>query len=151
MQGQQPVSLPDPTAATIGLLTFDEANQDPPGYLYHIDKHLHEISILPESSPEQRSLALQISQDINIVTGWDQQMRSNILELLGMDPAQWTVGKGLALLDEVATLANIAFVGQENPQGQVTAGIVQIHYAIQSLATFDVRACTTSDPCPALV
>ncbi len=151
LQGQQPVSLPDPTAATIGLLTFDEANQDPPGYLYHIDKHLHEISILPESSPEQRSLALQISQDINIVTGWDQQMRSDILELLGMDPAQWTVGKGLALLDEVATLANIAFVGQENPQGQVTAGIVQIHYAIQSLATFDVRACTTSDPCPALV
>ena len=150
LQGQQPVSLPDPAAAKIGLLTFDQVNQDPPGYLYHIDKHLHEISILPETSAAQKATALQVNQDINVVTGWDEQMRTDILQLFQMGPTQWSESKGLSLLDEVATLANIAFVGQVNPQGQVTDGVVQIHYALQSLATFDVRACTTSDPCPVL-
>jgi hypothetical protein len=55
------------------------------------------------------------------------------------------------LLNDAATLANEAFVGQINPQGQVLDGVVQIHYNIQRLATFDVKACTANSPCPSLV
>jgi len=54
---------------------------------------------------------------------------------------------GLALLDEVATLANDAFVGKVDSNAQVTDGVAQIHYAIQRMATFDIRACTAGNPC----
>ncbi len=62
--------LADPTIAKIGLLTFDPVTQDPPGYLYHIDKHLREIIALPETSAEQRALASQINSAINAVAAW---------------------------------------------------------------------------------
>lgn len=146
----QPI-LADPTISRIGLLTFDPANQTPPGYLYHIGKHLYEIAVLPEASSAQKALATQVNGEINNVNAWDEQMRTDALKLFQMSDEQLAGSQGLSLLDEVATLANAALVGQVNPQGSVTAGVVQIHYAIQSLATFNVRACTTSDPCPALI
>lgn len=139
--------LVDPTIAKIGLLTFDPQTQDPPGYLYHISKHLHEITLLPQITAGQKALASQINQAINVVNLWFQTIRDNVLKLYTMPDAQLFGSDGLALLDTVATLANTAFVGQVNPHDQVTAGVVQIHYDIQRLATFDVRACTASNPC----
>jgi hypothetical protein len=141
--------LVDPVIARIGLLTFDPANQNPPGYLYHMDKHLHEISILPETTAAQGKLTLQIDQGINAVNAWDQQIRTDVLNLLKMSDTQ--LPGSLNLLDEVATLANDAFVGKVNPLGQVTYGVTQIHYASQALATFDVQACQANSPCPPLV
>ena len=141
--------LVDPTIAKIGLLTFDTVNQNPPGYLYHIEKHLHEIAILPEATATQKTLALEIDQGINAVNTWDETMQTDALTLLKMNDTQ--LAGSLNLLDEVATLANNALVGQVNPQSQVTEGVMQIHYAVQSLATFDVQTCAASRPCPALV
>jgi len=141
--------LVDSTIARIGLLTFDPANQNPPGYLYHMDKHLHEISVLPETTAAQSKLTLQIDQGINAVNAWDQQIRTDALNLLTMSDAQ--LRGSLSLLDEVATLANDAFVGRVNPLGQVTYGVTQIHYASQALATFDVQVCQATSPCPSLI
>ncbi len=142
--------LVDPAIAKIGLLTFDTVSQDPPGYLYHIEKHLHEVSILPESTSYQRALALKIDQALNAIDAWDHTIRTDVLTLLQMSDEQLAGSQAISLLNEVATLANQAFVGKIDPQGQVTDGVIQVHYAIQSLATFDIRACTTSHPCPAL-
>jgi serine/threonine protein kinase len=143
----QPV-LADPRIAKIGLLTFDAAKQALPGYLYHIGaRHLHEISVLPQASQQQKAVASQIKQEIDVVNGWFETMRTEVLQLFHMSDAQLLGSESRALLDSVANLANIAFVGEINSQGQVTPGVVQIHYAIQSLATFDVRACTASNPC----
>ena len=142
--------LADPAIAKIGLLTFDPATQNPPGYLYHIGKHLHELSQLPQASTEQRALANRISQEINVVNEWFLTMRAEALQLYHMTDAQLVGSNARSLLDSVATLANTAFVGQINPQGQVTPGVVQIHYDIQQMATFDIRACTASNPCPSL-
>ncbi|HEY3992312.1 MAG TPA: protein kinase [Ktedonobacteraceae bacterium] len=143
--------LVDPAIAKIGLLTFDPANQDPPGYLYHMEKHLHEIAVLPEVTATQQSLALQIGQGINTIDAWDHTIRTDVLTLLRMSDAQLVGSKALSLFDEVATLANNALVGQVDPLGQVTDGVIQVHYAVQRLATFGVQACTASNPCPALV
>jgi len=142
--------LVDPAIAKIGLLTFDTVNQDPPGYLYHIEKHLHEVATLPESTSTQKALALQIDQGLNAVDAWDHTIRTDALTLYHMSDTDLAGSKGLNLLNEIATLANQAFVGQVDPQGQITDGVIQVHYAIQSLATFDVQACTTSSPCPSL-
>jgi serine/threonine protein kinase len=140
--------LADPTISKIGLLTFDPAKQVLPGYLYHIaTKHLREIAKLPQASADQKALALQINSEMEVVNTWLESMRTQILQFFHMTTAQAMGSDGRALLDSIATLANIVFVGQINSQGQVTPGVVQIHYDIQRLATFDVRACTSSDPC----
>ncbi|HEY0754566.1 MAG TPA: protein kinase [Ktedonobacteraceae bacterium] len=143
--------LVDSQVAKIGMLTFDTVNQNPPGYLYHIEKHLHEVATLPESSPTQKALALEIDQGLNAVDAWDHTIRTDALTLFHMSDAQLASSQGLSLLNEMAVLANQALVGQVDPQGQITDGVIQVHYAIQSLATFDVRACGVSNPCPALV
>ena len=140
--------LADPKIARIGLLTFAPAKQALPGYLYHIGtKHLREIALLPQSSPQQKALATQLLQEIDVVNTWFQTMRTEVLQLYHMTDAQLAGNDGRTLLDSVATLANTAFVGEIDSQGQVTPGVVQIHYDIQRLATFDVRACTASNPC----
>jgi len=139
--------LTDPIIARVPLLTFDPQNQNPPGYLYHIGKHLHELTAIPQTSAGQRALADQINQDVNRVNLWLETIRNDVLQLYHMTDTQLFSNDGLTLLDSAATLANYAFVGQVNPRAQVTDGVVQIHYNIQRLATFDIRACTTSDPC----
>ncbi len=137
----------DPTISKVGLLTFDPLTQDPPGYLYHIGKHLHEVTALPQTSATQKGLAIQIKQAIDGVNLWMRNIRDDVMKLYAMDSAHLTGKDGLTLLDEVATLANDAFVGKVDTNAQVTNGVVQIHYAIQRLATFDIRACTASNPC----
>ncbi len=150
----EPLYVDDPTTAKIGLLTFDPVNQNPPGYLSHIQKHLHEISLLPQTDPEQRAIANQVYEAFNAVKAWDEEMRTDVLQLYQMyqmDQAKLTGSQGLTLLNRVATLANRALVGQRSPEGQVTPGVAQIHYLIQRLATFDLQECTSAHPCPALV
>jgi eukaryotic-like serine/threonine-protein kinase len=139
--------LADPAISKVGLLTFDPLTQDPPGYLYHVGKHLHDLSILPEISATQKALAIQIKQELDGVNLWLRTIRDDILKLYVMPDAQLFSSQGRALLDEIATLANYAFAGKVDPHAQVTPGVVQIHFDIQRLATFDIRACTTSDPC----
>ena len=141
--------LSNPTIAKIGLLTPYPQTQDPPGYLYHIGKHLREIALLPQTSAAQKALAEQINQAIDQVTVWFNAIRKDVLQLYAMSDAQLFAsdGTGRSLLDTVATDANYAFVGQVNPQAQVLDGVVQIHYDIQRMATFDIRSCTASNPC----
>jgi hypothetical protein len=136
----------DPTISKVPLLTFDPQTQNPPGYLYHIGKHLHEITQLSQTS-EQIALAIQISSGVNGVNLWLEDMRTDVLNLYHMSDAQLFGNDGLALLNDVVTLANYAFAGKVDTHDQITDGVIQIHYDIQRLATFDVRACTTSDPC----
>jgi eukaryotic-like serine/threonine-protein kinase len=78
---------------------------------------------------------------------WLRAIRDDILKLSLMPVDQFLGQDGLSLLDNIATLANDAFVGTINTDDQVTPGVVQINYAIQRLATFDIRACSASNPC----
>ena len=143
--------LADPTISKIGLLTFDEANQSPPGYIYHIGKHLREVASLPASTSEQKMLASRINQSLDVVNGLLFSMRLDALQLYKMTDAQLLSSNARNQLNALTTLANEAFVGQINSQGQVVDGIVQIHYDIQRLATFTIRACTSNQSCPSLI
>ena len=142
--------LVDPTIAKVALLTFDIQRQNPPGYLYHIgSKHLHEITQLPEATDGQRALAVQINVAVNNVDFWLHIVRTDAVKLYTMSDDQLFGDDGRTLLDDLAAQANNAFVGQINPRSnQVKEGVVQIHYNIQRLATFDIRECTSSHPCP---
>jgi serine/threonine protein kinase len=131
----------------IGLLTLYQT-ESPPGYIKHIGAiHLHDITILPQSSAAQKALAIQINQALDQVNLWLQTIHDDIVQLLPMTSTQLFANNGLSKLDEIATLANYAFAGKVNQHDQVTDGVVQINYNIQRMATFDIRACTASDPC----
>jgi len=139
----------DATIAKVALLEFNVQTQAPPGYLYHIGtKHLHGITQLADATAGQKALAIEISGAIDNVNARLQAVRQDALQLFHMTDDQLLGDAGRTLLDDLATQANDAFVGQIDPfTHQVKEGVVQIHYNIQRLATFDIRACTSSDPC----
>lgn len=140
--------LVDQTIAKVALLEFDVQNQTPPGYLYHITKHLHEITQLPDTSPDQKALAIQIDKAVSNVNEWLKIVHTDALQLYKMTDDQLFGNDGRTLLNDLTAQANNAFIGQIDPFTHlVKEGVVQIHYNSQRLATFDVRACTSSDPC----
>ena len=136
----------DPIIPRVALLEFDTVNQQPPGYLRHIGTHLRELSISPGVTPAQRALAIRINQDINNVQGWLNAVHADAKTLVQMNNAQLSQPATFQTLDHMFTQANYAFVGQFDPNtGTVKEGVVQIHYNIQRLATFDVTPCTINN------
>lgn len=146
-----PTILIDPTSAHVALLEFDIQNQQPPGYLRHIGTHLREASQLPASTSEQRAIAIEMNKAIDNVQAWLNIVHDDAAKLIHMTPTQLAQPDTLALLNDLATQANYAFVGQIDPNTTIVKeGVVQIHYNSQRLATFTVTACTatnTNNPC----
>ena len=125
----------------IGLLTLYQT-ESPPGYLKHIGAiHLHEITDLPQSTAEQKALAIQINQSLDQVNAWLQTIHDDVLQLLPMTSTQLFGNTGITKLNEIVTFANYAFAGKVDQHDQITEGVVQVNYNIQRLAVFNVRAC----------
>lgn len=143
--------LIDPTIANVAILEFDLQNQTPPGYLKHIGNHLRNIINCPGITPEQRNLAIQINAAIDNVNALLLTVHSDAEQLVQMSDSQLAQPAAATLLNDLFVHANAAFAGQIDPNtNQVKAGVVQIHYNIQRLATFDIAACTSSNstnPC----
>ena len=136
--------LTDPTIAKVGLLEISP-EQQPPGYLKHIGTHLSDITRVPGVSPTQRQLASEINDDINDVQVWLVAVHKDAAELIQKPADQILQPQTLPIFDDMFAQANKAFTGQTDPHtGQVKAGVAQIYYSIQSLATFDITACTGS-------
>lgn len=145
----QPVIV-DPVIARVALLTISD-QQNPPGYLKHIGNHLREIVGLADTTPGQRALAIQINNALNNVVEQFTAIHVNTVNLLKLDPAAMTQPQALAVMNQLTVQANNAFVGQIDPNtNTVREGVVQIYYAIQRLATFDITACqgnNQANPC----
>jgi eukaryotic-like serine/threonine-protein kinase len=138
--------LIDPTIARVALLEFDPLRQQPPGYLDHIGGHLQNLKQVPNATAEQRALAIHINQDINNVQGWLTAVHKDASNLIHMSSTQLLQPETLTIFNDLFKQANTAFVGQIDPNtDNVKEGVVQIHYAIQALATFDVTPCTLNN------
>jgi eukaryotic-like serine/threonine-protein kinase len=138
--------LIDPTVARVALLEFDAVHQQPPGYLEHIGNHLRQLTSSPGATPAQRTLAIRIGQAINNVQGWLEAVRSDAVKLVHMDNSHLSQPDASSILNDMFTQANHAFVGQFDPNtSTVQEGVVQIHYNIQRLATFEVTPCTINN------
>ena len=136
-------NLVNPRIAPVALLEFDPQNQNPPGYLYHINKHLRGIIQAPGVTLEQRQLAAQISTELNTVTNWLEQVRQDAKKLMAISQAQWLSPASLSILNDMETQASYAYTGQLDPNtNQNQGGVLQIHHDIERLATFDVTAYT---------
>jgi len=130
----------NPQYAQIGLLEFDPAHQNPPGYLYHIALHLNGVLSSPGSTQYQRNLATQINTALNNVKGWLGQARHDAAQLVRMNDTQLAQQSTLTLINDMVTQTNNAYTGYTNPAtGQLQAGVTQLYQQIQQLATLQVQ------------
>jgi eukaryotic-like serine/threonine-protein kinase len=133
-------NLVNPTIAPVALLEFDETKQMPPGYLYHIDVHLHGLISSPGVTDAQRRLAGQIDAYINNVQTWLQHVRQDARQEM-LSQSDLLSKDSLSLLDDMETYARYAFVGKADPStNQVLGGAVQIYNDSQLMAQLTVTA-----------
>jgi hypothetical protein len=149
--------LADPRAAQMALLGpvpqspdapgYTYRNEAPPGYVYLISNHMEGAIQSPQTTPEQRKLAISINADIDGVRRLLEQVQQESRQLLGMNNAQLFQTSSLSLLNDVATQLQNAYTGQLDPAtGQSNGGALWIYGNLQRLATFDVRPFAAASP-----
>jgi serine/threonine protein kinase len=130
--------LVDSQPAQIALLDLSQHRF--PSYLYQIDVHLNALLQSPNVTPGQRILSARIDVAIKDTIVWLEQVHRDTVQLVKMSNTQLLQSSTLSILDDMVTQALYAFVGRIDPAtGQLQEGVVQVHYDIQRLATFDIK------------
>jgi DNA-binding XRE family transcriptional regulator len=152
-------SLPTPSPFTrVGLLTLS-SDQELPGYVLHTDIHLEGVRDSLGASASQRQVAARLRTAMNAVGFWLTNVRQDAIQLIRMDDAHLAQPSTLALLRDLATQAQHAFIGStlgqsgqpistraasptstepaEAGAAQALAGVRWIDVQSQQLATFN--------------
>jgi hypothetical protein len=142
--------LADTRTVQIALLGPTPTNPDPPGYaygdevspgyVYLISEHMAGAIQSPQTTPDQRKLAVQINARLDEEKGLFEQMQHDAKHVLRMSDTQLLGAQALTLLDDLATQAQNAYSGQLDPStGLSEGGALWIYGNLQRLAAFDVR------------
>jgi len=127
-----------PVNGKIGLLDVDP--QVAHGLLYKTDVDLSDLIQSSFLMPDQRTFAIKIDTAVRNVERWLIQVRKDAQRLEPLSAAQLAQPTTRDLLDAMSNDALSAFAGRINPtDGNVQDGVIQIHYAIQRLATFNIH------------
>jgi len=143
--------LVDQRIALEALLALDVPDQQPPGLLDHVGLHLTGIAESPAATPEQQRLAAEIDAALTNVKGWLERIRADALQLVALPASQLAQPPTRVVLDDLATQAQYAFSGQENPAtNTLENGVTQIHYAMPQLAAMSIVPvqCTAASSAP---
>ena len=131
--------LIDARTVSVALLEFDPQNQNPPGYLYHINRHLQGIVQAPGATAAQQTLAGQIDTGLNILSNTLNLIHNDAKQLINLPQNQLLSNSTLTLLNDMATQADYAFNGKVNAgTNQKQGGAVEIFQNSQRLAAFVV-------------
>jgi hypothetical protein len=142
--------LADPRNAQVALLGLAPNNPDPPGYgydgeaplgyVYLIGIHMDGAIQAPQTTPDQRKLAIQINTGLDNVKRLLASVFRDAKQLSGMTSIQLLQPSSLSLLDDLVTQAQYAYTGQLNPTtGQSEGGAIWIYGNLQRLANFDIK------------
>jgi hypothetical protein len=142
--------LADPRNAQIALLGPAPNNPDPPGYVYNgesppgyvylISIHMEGAIQAPQTTPDQRRLAIQINTGLDNVKRLLESVFRDAKQLSGMTSIQLLQPSSLSMLDDLATQAQYAYTGQLNlSTDQSEGGAIWIYGNLQRLANFDIR------------
>ncbi len=116
------------------------SNETPPGYVYLIGEHMNGAIQSPQTTPEQRQLAVRINAGLDDLRRSLGQVYQDAKRLVGMTGAHLLQTSSLSILNDMATQAQYAYAGQLNQStGQAEGGALWIYGNLQRLATFDVR------------
>src|SRR5579883_1007212 len=130
--------LVDPKAGRIGLLELTPT-QLLPGYLTHVDIHLHGLVNAPGHTQAQKDLAIKLDNALKTDTSLFQKIRQDAMKLVKMNATQLRSNDALSLLNDMVTTANLAYTGQLDPTtGGNVNGIAWIHSELQGIATMPV-------------
>jgi serine/threonine protein kinase len=125
--------LVDPHLARVGLLEFNPAVDNPPGYIYHVASHLRGLDSSPGRTDAQHALALEIVSALDVVRQELERARLDAKQLLGLDDARLLSPSTLPVLNDLVKQTALAFGGQSQ-----AGGVVWIHARLQGLATIPV-------------
>jgi len=123
----------------IGLLDVDPLKVDH-GLLYKTDVDLNALIQSSFLMPDQRTFAIKIDAAVRNVETWLTNVREDAQQLEPLSAAQLAQPTTHDLLDAMSNEALSAFAGRIDPtSGNVQDGVIQIHYDIQRLATFNIH------------
>jgi hypothetical protein len=142
--------LADARTVQIALLGPAPTNPDPPGYTYSdevspgyvylISEHMAGAIQSPQTTPDQRKLAVQINTRLDEEKRLFEQVQQDAKQVLSMSETQLLGARALTILNDLATQAQNAYAGQLDPStGQSDGGALWIYGNLQRLATFDIR------------
>ncbi len=132
--------LVDPLAGKIGLLNSIQ-NQNPPGYLTHVDIHLTGLANSPGHTKEQNTLAIQVDEVINKMNRDLLQVRKDAAQVAQMNITQLRQPTTLSLLDDMANLTTEVKSGWFDAQtGENIGGVLWIESRLQQLAAVSIVA-----------
>lgn len=142
--------LADPRNAQVALLGPAPNNPDPPGYgyndeappgyVYLIGLHMDGAIQAPQTTPDQRTLAIRINTGLDNVKRLLTSVLRDAKQLSGMTSIQLLQPSSLALLDDLVTQSQLAYTGQLNPStGQSEGGAIWIYGNLQRLANFEIK------------
>jgi serine/threonine protein kinase len=142
--------LADARTVQIALLGPVPTNPDPPGYaygdevspgyVYLISEHMAGAIQSPQTTSDQRKLAVQINARLDDEKSLFEQVQRDAQHVLRMSDMQVLGAQALTILNDLATQAQNAFSGQLDPStGQSEGGALWIYGNLQRLAAFDVR------------
>jgi hypothetical protein len=126
----------------LGLLSYSQnQNQDPPGYLQHVDTHLKGIMVSPGHTDQQVRVANQANSLIRKMIGSMQQVYKDALQLVKLTDAQLHQPETLATLNEMARLTKVVEGGgRDTTTGEYNEGVTWLSAQIQQLATISLQA-----------
>ncbi|HEU5228639.1 MAG TPA: hypothetical protein VFU49_12565 [Ktedonobacteraceae bacterium] len=131
--------LVDPQIARVALLTTDPENQQPPGYVSHLGKHLGALIGSPYSTQQQNTLAGKIDAELNKVNASLLLVQKDTRQLVHMTDTQLLAQTAVPLLDDLVTQADNAYIGRVNAStGNRDGGAVWIYDHIQQLAVLTI-------------
>ena len=126
-------TTPDPPGYAYG----DEVS---PGYVYLISEHMAGAILSPQTTPDQRKLAVQINARLDEEKGLFEQIQHDAKQVERLSATQVLGTQALTILNDLATQAQNAYSGQLDPSsGQSEGGALWIYGNLQRLAAFDVR------------
>ncbi len=141
----------DPAIAKVALLTVggqgtaavSTYRTDPPGYVDHVQLHVGQVAKAPHISKAFLQHTTTILDDVNQAKLWLTKVRQDAIQLYQMSNnlTQFKQADAGATLDDMATMAQYAYLGQLNPTtNTVQGGVLQVHYEIQQLAVLAVSS-----------
>lgn len=145
--------LADARASQVALLGPSPTNPDPPGYtyggevppgyVYLISEHMGGAIESPQTTADQRTLAIQINRGLDREKGVLEQVHQDAKQLLSMDVPQLLQPAALSILNDLANQAQNAYTGQINlSTGQSDGGALWTYDNLQRLVAFDIRQYT---------
>jgi serine/threonine protein kinase len=131
--------LVDPVAGKFGLLSHTQ-NQEPPGYLQHVDTHLKGLTASPGHTDEQQKIAIQANSVIARMINDLIQVRKNAVQLVKRSNSQLRQSDTLTLLNEIATLTREANSGWfDTATHENIGGAIWLNMRLQQLATISLQ------------